>query len=335
MWQSSYSGVVANNTPRDISDTTADAQNIDATPQRPQEAQQNGDDAPAAANNDPVDVSHPNGNDNSGNKAEEEPATTDEATPAPGIPTAAAAGDTPRQHQRKSKATNSRTPNIRREEGSNSSNNSLPGPSQPTGPATPQQPGGRTPQGSRTSTPGSSSPVSHRSQGNRIPVINNNRRKVNKIPVIDSDGYKLIQSKRDRRVMYGRRTRDTGLQAAPIPKRYIGVSRLATSDPALVKGYLEHEGIGVHNVFKVSHEDARFNSYKISVDICDLDKVFDENLWQIGTVVKLWQYKKRQRNYSSSDENESVSDRDEEDESNYQHNGQYENGLTRAHYRDY
>ena len=63
--------------------------------------------------------------------------------------------------------------------------------------------------------------------------------------------------------------------------------------------------------------------------------MFDENLWQIGTVVKLWQYKKRQRNYSSSDENESVSDRDEEDESNYQHNGQYENGLTRAHYRDY
>ena len=59
--------------------------------------------------------------------------------------------------------------------------------------------------------------------------------------------------------------------------------------------------------------------------------VFNENLWNVGTIVKLWRFKKRQNGHSSTSrqENENVNDNYDSDDSQ---NEILENGLPRGHY---
>ena len=106
-----------------------------------------------------------------------------------------------------------------------------------------------------------------------------------------------------------------------MPKRYICVSNLATADPEEIRAALSRQNIQVHNVFKVTRrEDATRHSYKISINVNDLDKVFDENFWSYGVRCKLWERnRKRENQYLPGENNRHEESRndDHEDEDGF------------------
>ena len=55
-----------------------------------------------------------------------------------------------------------------------------------------------------------------------------------------------------------------------------------------MKNYLEENGVTVKEITKMSHEEAKFNSFKVYIDKNELDKVFDDLFWPTGVHCKIW-----------------------------------------------
>ena len=109
------------------------------------------------------------------------------------------------------------------------------------------------------------------------------------------------RSKRGRKVTYGNRATAGGLAGAPLPIRQIWVSRLHKGSIQHVKNYMKDNNVQVHNIEKVSHEQAKFSSYKISISVLDMDWVFDEAFWPNGVKCQVWRNRSTNE-YDSDDE---------------------------------
>ena len=83
--------------------------------------------------------------------------------------------------------------------------------------------------------------------------------------------------------------RITTIRGAPPPKRYFFLSRLdCDTDTDMLKRYID--GKGVHNIelSVVSNVNARYKSYKLSVNIGDKDTIMCAEMWPSGTYIEKW-----------------------------------------------
>ena len=86
-------------------------------------------------------------------------------------------------------------------------------------------------------------------------------------------------------------TTENGLRGAPPPLRFIWVSRAITNDTNIVKDYIQKNGVNVSCIEKVSHENAKFSSFKIGISKDAVDKVMDEKFWPKGVGCRYWRSK--------------------------------------------
>ena len=125
-------------------------------------------------------------------------------------------------------------------------------------------------------------------------------------PVLDAEGFQLVQ-RRNRHRTIGQGAAVTGLVGAPMPIRQIFVYRVQNGDIDDMKQYLSNNGVTVINIIKTSHGMSMFNSFKISIQVLDLMKVFNDNFWPTGIYCKLWKNPRMQNN---NDNNDNSSDAD-------------------------
>ena len=107
----------------------------------------------------------------------------------------------------------------------------------------------------------------------------------------------------------------SGLSGPPIPLREIWVSRIYNGNKNLVQKYLEDHNVNVQTMEKVSHDDAKFSSYKVCIFVSDLDKVLGHSFWPRGVRCKIW----RERSYNDYESNIDSEDDDNYDSDGYNH----------------
>ena len=74
----------------------------------------------------------------------------------------------------------------------------------------------------------------------------------------------------------------SGFQGAPPPLRHIWVSRVQRGTTETLSTFIEKQQVKVFYIEKVSHENAKFSSFKISISKNDLAKVLEDSFWPQG-----------------------------------------------------
>ena len=109
---------------------------------------------------------------------------------------------------------------------------------------------------------------------------------------MDQDGFELVQSKPRRRIDGDSDIIVDGLEGAPPPLRHIWLSRIQKGSAESIKSFLESKDINVDKCVKVSHDEAKFSSFKISVEANDVEKVYAVNFWPKGVRCQSWKNKR-------------------------------------------
>ena len=126
---------------------------------------------------------------------------------------------------------------------------------------------------------------------------NQDKRQGNQATIQDDYEWKEVRKRRNRRV-YGRGEAGAGgLVGAPPPTRPLWLSRVVTGDTQIIRNYLSERNVMIDDdeIVKVSHEDAKFHSYKIYVSVDSLNTVLDDDFWPNGIRCELW----RERNMNN------------------------------------
>ena len=106
----------------------------------------------------------------------------------------------------------------------------------------------------------------------------------------NDDGFHKVESKSQRR----RRLQENSLlQGAPPPMRNIFVSRVKYGNVLTIKSFLNKNNIYYNNVDLVSHDNSKFNSFKIDINKFDVHKVMQSNFWPIGVKCNIWREKSK------------------------------------------
>ena len=79
-----------------------------------------------------------------------------------------------------------------------------------------------------------------------------------------------------------------GLEGAPPALRHVWLSRVLNGNEEKVKEHMESRNVQVKEITKVSHSDAKFSSFKISVSKEVISKVLDSDFWPKGMACKIW-----------------------------------------------
>lgn len=104
----------------------------------------------------------------------------------------------------------------------------------------------------------------------------------------DEDGFIPVMLRRKRRVLGCAGSSVTGLEGAPPPLRHIWVSRIQRGTADTLSDFIENQNVKVFHSEKVSHVDAKFSSFKISISKNDLAKVLQDSFWPQGVQCQPW-----------------------------------------------
>ena len=66
-----------------------------------------------------------------------------------------------------------------------------------------------------------------------------------------------------------------------------------------LNAFLVKNKVLVKDILKVSHEGARFNSYKVSVSVIDFHRLLNEDFWPNGIQCKKW-YERKMSNVDAN-----------------------------------
>ena len=75
-----------------------------------------------------------------------------------------------------------------------------------------------------------------------------------------------------------------------------------------IKTFLVNNNVDVKNIERISHNESRYSSYKITVPVIDFNKPLDEKFWPNGFQCKKWY--ERKQSYADSNGNEDVFNND-------------------------
>lgn len=111
------------------------------------------------------------------------------------------------------------------------------------------------------------------------------------ISTINDDGYQNVESRQQRR---RRLYKNNLLQGAPPPMKSIFVSRVKKFCNVLtMKNFLNDNDIYYDDVSLVSHDNSKFNSFKININKIDISKVMQSHFWPIGVKCNMWKEKSK------------------------------------------
>ena len=105
---------------------------------------------------------------------------------------------------------------------------------------------------------------------------------------VDDEGFQLKESRKQRKRRFEYMNQ---LQGAPPPTRLLFLSRITNGNFSSVDNYLRSKNVKLYNIVLVSHNDAKYNSYKISVSLYDIAKVLDASFWPTGIKCRRWRDK--------------------------------------------
>ena len=120
-----------------------------------------------------------------------------------------------------------------------------------------------------------------------------------------NDGFTLVQRRRKPRGRYGS-TSVPGLQGAPLPISRVFVYRVTQGDVQTINTFLHKNKIDVIENKKVSHDDAAYSSFKVTLSVFDRNKVLRDRFWPRGIQCKLWHDPKSNNYGSDNDESDSI-----------------------------
>lgn len=111
------------------------------------------------------------------------------------------------------------------------------------------------------------------------------------------------EQNRQNKVLNGKST-TSRISGAPEPEREIFVYRVSPSTTVEdITGHLNDSSIQTKNIVCMSNDAAKFKSYKLTVPVSEMPKIFDESLWPVGIKVRRF-YNKRQNVAASVNEND-------------------------------
>jgi hypothetical protein len=111
----------------------------------------------------------------------------------------------------------------------------------------------------------------------------------------DEDGFILpsYNKKHKNKAVIGKSTVCGSLKAAPEPCRDVFVFRTdKTTTVESLKNYLTEAGVLVRDIVLLSHSDAVYSSFKVTVPISQLEKTMDPNIWPQGIGIRRFWNKK-------------------------------------------
>ena len=136
----------------------------------------------------------------------------------------------------------------------------------------------------------------------------------------EKDGFIPVMSRRKRRAIGCGEASVSGFEGAPPPLRHIWVSRVHRGTTETLSTFIEKQQVKVFYNEKVSHENAKFSSFKISISKNDLSKVLDDSFWPQGVQCQPWREHARRsaaRRPENDSDNQSLSSHmDNSDHSN-------------------
>ena len=142
----------------------------------------------------------------------------------------------------------------------------------------------------------------------------------------DADGFITVQSgRRRRRVTGSDGTVVPGLEGAPPPLRHIWVSRVKHGDASALNDFIVQRQIKVYDIEKVSHDNAKFNSFKISISKNDVSNVLNDSFWPAGVQCQIWRSPVKR---DGTERPQVVSEDDNNDQNNLSGNDETHNATS-------
>jgi hypothetical protein len=105
---------------------------------------------------------------------------------------------------------------------------------------------------------------------------------------VNNDGESENKQSRKNTGIVGQADNST-LRAAPMPSRDVFISRVHKLDGVTeLENFIKSKGITPRQLTLACHEDAKFNSFKLSVSVEDVQKVMDPSIWAKGVKLRRW-----------------------------------------------
>ena len=102
-------------------------------------------------------------------------------------------------------------------------------------------------------------------------------------------GFQQRKNKQKRRIITGNSVSCKGVAGAPEPTRHLFIKRITKdTENDAVKNMIQSYGFGIRDFRCISHPEARFKSFKLSVPASQFERLFDEKLWPEGVVVRIY-----------------------------------------------
>ena len=73
----------------------------------------------------------------------------------------------------------------------------------------------------------------------------------------------------------------------------VWIARILNGNEEKIKSFIKGKSIAVTNITKVSHQDAQFSSYKVSINKDKLPLLLDGAFWPRGVVCEVWRDQRR------------------------------------------
>ena len=109
----------------------------------------------------------------------------------------------------------------------------------------------------------------------------------------DLSGYQLqphqrkYQQRQQRKIVTGNITTSQAFRGAPEPSRELFIQRVSKNTTTEdVKQYVTNKSFTVREICMMSHQDAKYNSFKITVPVSEFTKLFDPDLWPSGVRIR-------------------------------------------------
>ena len=107
--------------------------------------------------------------------------------------------------------------------------------------------------------------------------------------VTPSYSFQKRKNRQKRLIITGNSVTCKGVSGAPEPTRHLFIKRInEDTDNEAVQNMIQQYGFCIKDFRCISHPEARFKSFKLSVPASQFERLFDEKLWPEGVVVRMF-----------------------------------------------
>ncbi len=109
--------------------------------------------------------------------------------------------------------------------------------------------------------------------------------------------HQLKQMRRQTKVITGNVTSSKTFRGAPEPDRQLFIQRVRKEVTETdVKAYLVAKDFTVRDLVRMSHDDAKYNSFKLTVPVTEFEKLLEPDVWPSGVRIRRFREKQNSDN---------------------------------------